>query len=333
MLWMKLRATVCLLAFVSVTAAVAQSQPSPVTLKSRRIAGRQYVALPDVARLYGLGRDLSRQPERGRYETSFARLIVENDQRDVVLNGVRHWLSAPVIYAGGQLWMSSTDVLKVIDPVLRKGRTQSKPAIRTIVLDPGHGGADRGTHGRTGRYEKEFTLDLAKRVKRCLETNNDVRVVLTRTSDRTLSLDDRVDFAKSQHADLFVSLHFNSGGGAEGIETYCLTPGGAASTASSWSLTDDGGSQPGNRFDEQNVWLAHCVQQSLVRTARAEDRGVRRARFVVLRGASCPAILVEAGFLTNRQEEQKILTTNYRDLLAKAVADGILAYKSSLEKL
>lgn len=326
---MKLRAAVCLLALACLAA---DAQPPVPTLKSRRIAGRQYVAVTDVAQLYGLGHDSSRQVEHAQYRTSFAQITLENDRRNIMLNGVRHWLSAPVVVASGKLWISSVDVLKVIDPVLRKGRPQSKPAVRTIVLDPGHGGADRGTHGRAGRYEKEFTLDLANRVKRCLETNNNVHVVLTRTSDRTLSLDDRVDFAKAQRADLFVSLHFNSGGAAQGIETYCLPPIGAASTASSWSLTGDGGSQPGNRYDEQNVWLAHCVQQSLVRTASAEDRGVRRARFVVLRGASCPAILVEAGFLTNRTEEQKILTANYRDLLAKAAAEGILAYKSSVEK-
>jgi N-acetylmuramoyl-L-alanine amidase len=328
MWWMKLRVTVCLLALACLAAV---AQPPVPALKSRRIAGHAYVAVKDVAQLYGLGRDSSRQADRAQYQTSVAQLIVENERRDILLNGVRHWLSAPVVVASGKLWICSVDVLKVIDPVLRKGRPPPKPVIRTIVLDPGHGGADRGTHGRAGRYEKEFTLDLANRVKRCLETN-DVRVVLTRTSDRTLSLDDRVDFAKTQRAELFVSLHFNSGGAAQGIETYCLPPAGAASTATSWSLSNDDNASPGNRFDEQNVWLAHCVQQSVVRVAGAEDRGVRRARFVVLRGASCPAILVEAGFLTNRAEEKKILSASYRDLLAKAVANGILAYKSSVEK-
>jgi N-acetylmuramoyl-L-alanine amidase len=324
----KLCATICVVGLVCLTGT---AQPQPPTLKARRIFGRQYVAVSDLAQLYGFGRDLSRETERGQYQTSFAQLIVENERRDIVFNGVRHWLSAPVVSAGGRLWISSTDVLKVIDPVLRKGRGPARRAIRTIVLDPGHGGADRGTHGRAGRYEKQLTLDLARRVKRCLETNG-VRVVLTRASDRTLGLDDRVDFARVQQGGLFVSLHFNSGGAAEGIETYCLPPAGAASTASSWSLAAGDGPQPGNRFDEQNVWLAHCVQQALVRATGAKDRGVRRARFAVLRGASCPGILVEAGFLTNRGEEQEILTTNYRDLLAKAVAEGILVYKSSAEK-
>ena len=82
-----------------------------------------------------------------------------------------------------------------------------------------------------------------------------------------------------------------------------------------------------NRFDKQNVWLAHCVQQSLLQTTHANDRGVRRARFYVLRYASCPAILVEGGFLSNAGEEEKILRADYREELAHAIAAGILSYQ------
>ena len=87
-----------------------------------------------------------------------------------------------------------------------------------------------------------------------------------------------------------------------------------------------------NRFDDQNVWLAHCAQKSLLQATRAMDRGVRRARFYVLRYATCPSILIEAGFLSNPAEEQRILRSDYRELLAKSIADGILMYKKTLEK-
>jgi N-acetylmuramoyl-L-alanine amidase len=87
----------------------------------------------------------------------------------------------------------------------------------------------------------------------------------------------------------------------------------------------------GNRNDEKNVWLAHCVQRALLRRTGANDRGVRRARFQVIRDATMPAILVEAGFLSNRDEEQLILRDDYRAKLAQAIADGILEYKKSVE--
>ena len=301
----------------------------PATLKPYRFGSVSYNSVPDVAAYYGLGRDVRRVVDRAEYKTSFAQLEMQSDRRDILLNGVNHWLSTPILAARGRLWIAELDVLKTLDPVLRPERIRSRAQIRTIVLDPGHGGGDRGTRGRTGR-EKELTLDLAKRVERNL-AGNDVRVVLTRTSDKTVPLEDRVEFARAKGADLFVSLHFNSGGSADGIETYCAPPAGARSTASSWFGGGDRDAMPSNRFDNQNAWLAHCTQKALLRVTGVTDRGVRRARFYVLRYASSPAILVEAGFLSSPAEEQRILRTDYRELLAKAIADGILTYKKTIE--
>jgi N-acetylmuramoyl-L-alanine amidase len=319
-------ALVCL-AILPVTAG-AQSR----SLKAHRLAGGEYVAVSDIAEFYALGRNRSGSRERADYQTPASQLIVQAGRREIRLDGVQHWLSAPVLSARGKLWVSSVDVLKGIDPVLRQGRSRTPSTVSKVVIDPGHGGSDRGTRGTTG-IEKQLTLDLAKRLQRHLQRAG-VSGVLTRTSDRAVPLADRVDLAGSKRADLFVSLHFNSGGSADGIETYCLPPAGQVSTVNP-SRGSRGGSQdgaPGNRFDEKNVWLAHCVQKSLLRSTDAADRGVRRARFYVLRYAPCPAILVEAGFLTNRAEEQKILNSEYREALAKAIADGILTYKSSAEK-
>jgi N-acetylmuramoyl-L-alanine amidase len=287
--------------------AVAQSR----SLHAHRIAGGSYITVSELL---------------DTYQVSRAQLVVQPDHRDITLNGVEHWLSTPVLSARGQLWISSRDVLKTIDPVLRQGRLPAPVAIRLVILDPGHGGSDTGTRGRRS-VEKTLTLDLAKRVERYLEADG-LAAVLTRTSDRNVGLDDRVDFAKSKRADLFVSIHFNSGGGAEGIETYCVPAAGAGSTA---SPHETGDACPGNRNDGQNVWLAHCVQRATLRATGAPDRGVRRARFVVIRDAPCPAILAECGFLSNRAEEQQILTDDYRDKLAKSIAAGILEYKRCSE--
>jgi len=302
---------------------------SAVVLKSRRFEGGEYVLVSDVARHYNLGRNTSND----RDSASYHNLAVEADRREITLNGLQHWLSAPIYGSQGKLWISGSDVLKTVDPVLRQGRSAKPLAVRTIILDPGHGGNDRGASGRTV-VEKVLTLDLAKRLQQQLEARG-FRVGLTRSTDRFIPLESRPEVAAQQHADLFVSLHLNSGGVADGIETFCLTPARAVSTAAAfrgWQASRDQDPDRGNRCDGQNVWLAHCVQKSLVRATGAYDRGVRRARFVVIRDAPCPAILIEGGFLTNAAEGKNLLTADYRDRLAKAVAEGILNYKAGVEK-
>ncbi len=254
------------------------------------------------------------------------------DGREVVVNGVNHWLSAPILATRDRLWVGELDLLKTLNPVLRPEQLRKRGvSIRTIVLDPGHGGADRGTRGRNS-FEKVMTLDLATRVQRNLLAAG-VRVVMTRTMDMTVPLDERVVIAKGKDADLFVSMHFNSGGSAEGIETYCMPPAGVNSTADMREGADNANTEAefSNRFDDQNVWLAHCIQKGALGATGAMDRGVRRARFYVLRYATCPAILIEGGFLSSASEEQRILRSDYRDKLAKGISDGILTYKKTVE--
>jgi N-acetylmuramoyl-L-alanine amidase len=295
-------------------AATAGAQPD--SLRSSKFGGRDYVRVRDVVRYYGVAGD---------------RLVATAQRREVMLDGVKHWLNEPAIEAGGQVWVAKMDVLKTVDPVLRPSQFRSTPPVKVIVLDPGHGGADRGTRSATGRNEKEFTLDVAKRVEARL-AGRGAKVYLTRRGDSTLSLEARTRYAANRRADLFVSIHFNAAvGAASGIETFCLPPAGAASTASRQVRAGDGQPRPANRFDAENVWLGHLIQKSLVQRTGASDRGVRRARFQVLRDATCPAALVECGFLSNTAEAKRIYTTSYRDALAKAIADAILEYKKSTE--
>jgi N-acetylmuramoyl-L-alanine amidase len=323
---------ICVLGLVLAGTAFAQ----PLTLKAYRFGNTYYVAVSDVANYYGLGRDTRDGADRAEYKTGLGQLELDADHRDVFINGVTHWLSTPIFATRGKLWIAELDILKTLDPVLRPERLRKAGAVvRTVVIDPGHGGEDRGTRGRSS-LEKVMTLDVAKRVERDL-AGSGLRVLLTRTSDKTVALEDRVEFARANAANLYVSIHFNSGGTADGIETYCTPAAGASSTAvPRWGTEDrdTGGERDAvtnNRFDSQNVWLAHCVEKSLLRATNATDRGVRRARFYVLRYASCPAILTEAGFLSSQSEEQRILRSDYRETLAKAIADGILTYKKALE--
>jgi N-acetylmuramoyl-L-alanine amidase len=198
---------------------------------------------------------------------------------------------------------------------------------RVIVIDPGHGGFNVGTHSvLDGRFEKEFTLDWAKRLAPLLETNG-WKVFLTRTSDVTVSNLDRVIFAEAHHADLFISLHFNSGAPDKkpaGLVTYCLTPVGMPSTLTRgwpdlWLQVF-----PNNAYDAQNLQLAVRVHSVLVRATGIEDRGVCHLRFdTVLRGQNRPAILIEGGFMSNPHEARLIENPEFRQKLAQAVADAL----------
>jgi len=293
--------------------------------------GREYVRVNDMARTFGMSAFV--QGRSVTLKSQYVNLRLEIDSREASLNGTKLWLSLPPTSARGMTLISRTDAIKVLDPVLFPPRSTSPAAFRAIVIDPGHGGVDEGARSRTGLQEKMLALDLSKRLQQLLAQKGFV-VSLTRARDKTLPLDERVKIAKELRAGLFVSLHFNSegrGSSARGIETYCLTPSGAASTASTRSRTLGPG-LPGNRFDDRNMLLAYSIHRNVLASAKAPDRGVRRARFYVLQYADCPAILIECGFLSNRAEATRISTTAYRDQLARGIAEGILDYKRILER-
>jgi N-acetylmuramoyl-L-alanine amidase len=180
----------------------------------------------------------------------------------------------------------------------------------------------------SGQQEKEYTLDWARRLRNILLANG-WRAYLTRDADIDLLLTNRVAIADEVRADLFLSLHFNSvGGGQEqsGLETYCLTPAGLPS-----NLTrgyEDVVSQAflNNAYDTDNILLAARLHRSLLTgMGGLRDRGVRRARFLgVLRPQQRPAVLLEAGYLSNPAEARRVAEPEYRQQLAEAVARGLL---------
>jgi N-acetylmuramoyl-L-alanine amidase len=132
-----------------------------------------------------------------------------------------------------------------------------------------------------------------------------------------------------------VSLHFNAADSSrdsvQGTEVYCLTPAGASST-NARGEGGGAGSFPGNRSNEKNLLLSYSVQKALTRDLGTEDRGVRRARFAVLRDAAVPATLIEAGFMSHPVEGRKIFTAAYRQKMAHAIVEGVLAYKRQVER-
>jgi N-acetylmuramoyl-L-alanine amidase len=253
-------------------------------------------------------------------------LVVDIGSREATWNGAEINLGFAPQFIDDEVFVYGLDLQKNLEPLLLGPPLDF--GSRVIVVDPGHGGLNVGTHSVVdGRYEKEFTLDWALRLAPLLETNG-WKVLLTRTSDVTVSNADRVVFAEAHHADVFISLHFNStsdrDGRTGGLETYCITPTGLPSTLTR-SFADPWSERlPNNAFDAQNLQLAVRIHYALWRATGIEDRGVRHARFeTVLRGQNCPAILIEGGYLSNQHEARLIENPAYRQKLAQAVADAL----------
>ena len=256
-----------------------------------------------------------------------ARLVLEKDSHTAGINGVNVALSFPVAVDKGQFSVAQMDLARTIGPLLFPPPPTGKP-ISTIVLDPGHGGRDSGF--RVGwHYEKTYTLALADELRDQLQAAG-YKVILTRTKDKYVELPVRPDLANRANADLFVSLHFNATtfGKAEvnGPETYCITPVGAASSNAQGEGANYGGTTA-NLSEKKSLLLAYQVQRSLVKNLGAEDRGVRRARFAVLREAEMPAILFESGYMTHPAEGKKIYEAGYRKQIAAAIVKGIVNYQ------
>jgi N-acetylmuramoyl-L-alanine amidase len=186
----------------------------------------------------------------------------------------------------------------------------AKPNPRTryiVVIDPGHGGEDPGAIGIGGLQEKKVVLSVSLKLARRLQQQG-VGVVMTRTNDRFISLKGRVALAEKVKANAFVSIHGNSlpqRSAVNGLETYHY-----------------GAGYP----------LAQSIHRSLLRRIQIRDRGIRRARFYVLRKTSMPAVLVEVGFVTGTKDSRNLVRANYRQRLADAIAEGIVQYLRSTLK-
>ncbi|MGA2029494.1 MAG: N-acetylmuramoyl-L-alanine amidase [Verrucomicrobiota bacterium] len=241
-------------------------------------------------------------------------------------NGIEINLGFEPQLIDGEVFLHGLDLQKNLEPLLCEAPL-TFGTNRIIVIDPGHGGSNTGTHSvLDGRFEKEFTLDWAKRIKPLLEQEG-WQVFLTRTSDVYVTNANRVVFAGAHHADLFVSLHFNSAAPdtkQAGLETYCFTPTGMPSTVTRGYADPWSEKLSSNDFDAQNLQLAVRLHSALLRAIGMEDRGVRRVRFIeVLRGQKCPAILIEGGYLSNPAEAKLIESADYRQKLAEAFAAAL----------
>ncbi len=220
-----------------------------------------------------------------------------------------------------------------------------------IVIDPGHGGKDPGCFYKKGVNEKDIVLSIAKILAKALKKEVGCEVYLTRSKDVFLPLERRTAIANMKKADLFISLHINAhkDKNISGLETYYLNM--ATDERSVLVAARENATSEKNISDLQSILndlmlntkihessrLAHAVQKSIVTEARTrykhvKDLGVKQAPFYVMIGAHMPAILVEAGFLTNYTERKRLLTKTYQDKMAKGIAEGIKAYVKSIDR-
>lgn len=253
------------------------------------------------------------------------------------------------------------DPFRLVFDIYRKRPTATVPTVdptpptrstgvRTIVIDPGHGGSDTGAIGPQGTQEKDLTLTLARALRARLTERIPVRVVLTRNEDAELPLETRTALANQQKADLFISLHLNSvqSPTANGAETYFssleATDEYAAQAAETENLVAASGDDGDALYDLQLIlWdlaqsqylaqsqqLAKLVQDELNDALGLNNRGVKQAPFRVLIGASMPAVLVECGFISNPEEEQELLDPAYRSQLINALVRAVVRYRAAV---
>ncbi len=292
--------------------------------------GRDYVPIEDVAKFYSFTQ-ANYSDDNISLQGATLRMIGGVNSRELYLNGLKFILSFPIIKVDNRIFMSRMDLSKLVEPVLRPAKIQAKP-VRTVVLDAGHGGFDQGAQSLLGN-EKDFALDVVMRARDLLlKAGYNVR--LTRSGDVFIPLEDRAAFASRRSNAVFVSVHFNAGGReeAEGLETYSLAPRGVPSTNSlNLTLADF---QPciGNARDPENIALATAMHSALITRVGGSDRGIKRARFIVLRDSNIPGVLIEGGFLTNPQDRVRIATPIYRQLLAQAILQGITSYNRALNR-
>ena len=299
------------------------------------IKGIDYMPISELARTCGMRyKTISRGKTQTVY-SKYSRMVFSVHDRNMKLNDITVWLGHPIAESRGMLYISRRDFRKSIAPILYPQNSGKPPTLFTIVLDAGHGGKDNGTqNSRLGVKEKSVALDITMRLATILKSNG-YKVLFTRKTDKFVELSDRSDYANKSHANLFVSIHCNaaSNTSVSGIETFAVTPQWMPSTASSKQTKSDRIKVPGNDADNWSQLLSYYIQRSMRAATGSPDRGVKRARFAVLKSSKMPSTLIEVGFLSNSSECRKLATPSYRQKIAESIASGIMTYHRTLRRL
>lgn len=295
-----------------------------------KIGNRDYVSVDSIRRFYQFA-TIKRTGKSISLENPKVVMKLTVDGQECLMNGMKFVFSHPVVEHGDKAYISRVDLSKLIDPVLRPNFIKNAGSFQTVILDAGHGGKDPGATNSLGT-EAKYNLILAEKT-RMLLARKGFKVVMTRESDRFLSLQERVNIANSvTDSGIFISMHFNSGGSnARGIETFTLSPPGVSHYGRGL-IASDLNARAGNQQDSANIALATAVHGCLLKRLGhvTFDRGVKRARFTVLSGIRHPAILMEGGFMSHPYEARLIQDEKYQNALANGVVDAILKYRHAV---
>ncbi|MFA5143488.1 MAG: N-acetylmuramoyl-L-alanine amidase [Candidatus Omnitrophota bacterium] len=323
--------------------------------------GVEYVSLTRLSDFYGFEYKYDSFTGTAAIQKGATRIILRSGGDRALVNGALVKVDRPVVLSGNTLFVPVSFVKNSFGPLaayvpLRKPSPPPEGpkrfAIKTIVLDPGHGGNDPGAIGRRSHSkEKDLALLLARKLKELME-NEGIKVIMTRNKDAFIPLTKRSEIANKSGADLFMSVHINASRvrSLRGFECYYLsnaTDDNAraleAFENSSLKMSNTASAER-SRLLDKTLWdmaltenrlesaeLAGAVCDSVDRSLAIGNRGVRTARFYVLKHTNIPAVLVEAGYVSNKYEELKLKDPEFLDRIAEAVADGILRYKREYE--
>ncbi len=333
---MKIPKTIILTLLIPLLTSLSHGNSNRNKWEVKNHQGHQYVPLNLVKKYYRM----HTLAKSGRY------LVMKNKEvtikfkpggQEVLMNGVKFIFSKAIISLQGKYHISTTDLTKIVNPVLFPTSIKEAKVFDTVIIDPGHGGKDAGAVNSLGT-EADYNLKVARYLQANLKKRG-FKVVMTRNSDRFLSLKQRVDIANRYSNAIFISIHFNAAGSrgrssARGIETFTLSPVGVAHYGRGLK-NSDWISRSGNAQDSANIALATSVHWSAIKRLRKgvypsiADRGIRRARYSVLTGLKHPGLLFEGGFLSHPTERRYIHKASYQHALGEAIGDAIFFYRKA----
>lgn len=324
--------------------------------------GTEYISLSKVCDFYGLSYKYDSFVRTATVSKGSNRIIVRAEGDKALVNGEMVKTDKPMTLSDNTLFAPVSFVKNNMGPMIGYAPVPKIPEeaegpkrfrIKTIVLDPGHGGNDPGAIGRRSHVkEKVLTLQMARKLKSLLEDAG-IKVIMTRDSDVFIPLPKRSEIANKSGADLFVSVHINASRARSmrGFECYYLSNATddnarALEAFENSSLKmDDGASVEHSRPLDKTLWdmaltedrresseLAGYICDSINESLAMGDRGVRTARFYVLKHTDIPAVLVESGYISNKYEELKLKDPEFLDRIAESVAQGILRFKREYER-
>ncbi len=291
-------------------------------------------------------------------ETPFAHVASYNHQTDLLEDEYYNFYY-PLIYLDGEYCLPEHFLQEIFPQIFPNSaeyrddflilNNSNESSIKVIVLDPGHGGKDPGAEGANGLQEKHIVLSIAQKLKARIESEFNVKVLLTREDDSFVSLKERTEFANANDADLFISIHTNAAENkkAHGIEVYYLSEAKndesrAAQALENSVVAEFEGEEALQEYTQadyvisdliqsaqliESINLAYKFQNNAILETEAFDRGVKSANFFVLRGAYMPSVLVELGFISNIEEGKNLNSESYQDRLVESLFYGIKSFK------